>query len=88
VSVIVDEMRRGAHSKDAAITVLKRVAKNTVEPRLLTSRNQPTFGLTVYVLRAKGSTPATDALFTGTATDRVQRRVPVPFDGHDRIDLE
>jgi N4-(beta-N-acetylglucosaminyl)-L-asparaginase len=52
--LIVEEMRRGAHPKDAAIAVLKRVAKNTVEKRLLNSRNQPNFGLNFYVLNAKG----------------------------------
>src|SRR2546421_9237709 len=29
--VVVEEMRRGAHPKDAAMTALKRVAKNTIE---------------------------------------------------------
>ena len=52
--MIVEEMRRGAHPKDAAITVLKRVAKNTIEKRLLNSKGQPNFGLTFYVLNAKG----------------------------------
>jgi N4-(beta-N-acetylglucosaminyl)-L-asparaginase len=52
--MIVEEMRRGAHPKDAAITVLKRVAKNTVEKRLLNSKGQPNFGLNFYVLNAKG----------------------------------
>jgi N4-(beta-N-acetylglucosaminyl)-L-asparaginase len=52
--MIVEEMRRGAHPKDAAITVLKRIAKNTIEKRLLNSRNQPNFGLSFYVLNAKG----------------------------------
>src|SRR5437764_2264238 len=33
--LIVEEMRRGAHPKDAGLTALKRVAKNTVEKRLL-----------------------------------------------------
>ena len=33
--MIVDEMRRGAKPKDACITVLKRIAKNTIEKRLL-----------------------------------------------------
>jgi N4-(beta-N-acetylglucosaminyl)-L-asparaginase len=51
---IVEEMRRGAHPKDAAMAALKRVAKNTVEKRLLNSRNQPNFGLNFYVLNAKG----------------------------------
>ena len=52
--LVVEEMRRGAHPKDAAITVLKRIAKNTIEKRLLNSRGQPNFGLDFYVLNAKG----------------------------------
>jgi len=52
--LIVEEMRRGAHPKDAAITVLRRVQKNTVEKRLLNSRGLPNFGLNFYVLNAKG----------------------------------
>jgi N4-(beta-N-acetylglucosaminyl)-L-asparaginase len=52
--LIVEEMRRGAHPKDAAITALKRVAKNTVEKRLLNAKGQPNFGLTFYCLNAKG----------------------------------
>ena len=52
--MIVEEMRRGAHPKDAAITVLKRVAKNTIEKRLLNAKGRPNFGLNFYVLNAKG----------------------------------
>jgi len=52
--LIVEEMRRGAHPKDAAITALKRVAKNTIEKRLLNSKGQPNFGLSFYCLNAKG----------------------------------
>ena len=51
--LIVEEMRRGAHPKDAAITALKRVAKNT-EKRLLNAKGQPNFGLNFYCLNAKG----------------------------------
>jgi N4-(beta-N-acetylglucosaminyl)-L-asparaginase len=51
---IVDEMRRGAKPKDACITVLKRIAKNTIEKRLLTGNGQPNFGLNFYCLNAKG----------------------------------
>ena len=39
--LIVEEMRRGAHPKDAAMTALKRVAKNTIEKRLLNAKGQP-----------------------------------------------
>src|SRR5947209_5991215 len=52
--VIVEEMRRGAHPKDAGMAALKRVAKNTVEKRLLNEHGQPNFGLNFYVLNAKG----------------------------------
>src|SRR2546422_2601545 len=52
--LIVEEMRRGAHPKDAAMTALKRVAKNTIEKRLLNAKGQPNFGLSFYVLNAKG----------------------------------
>ena len=51
---IVEEMRRGAHPKDAGFAALKRVAKNTIEKRLLNDRGQPNFGLSFYVLNAKG----------------------------------
>jgi N4-(beta-N-acetylglucosaminyl)-L-asparaginase len=52
--MIVDEMRRGAHPKDAALAALRRVAKNTIEKRLLNGRGQPNFGLNFYCLNAKG----------------------------------
>ena len=52
--LIVEEMRRGAHPKDAALTALRRVQRNTVEKRLLNSRGLPNFGLSFYVLNAKG----------------------------------
>jgi N4-(beta-N-acetylglucosaminyl)-L-asparaginase len=52
--MIVEEMRRGAHPKDACLTTLKRIAKNTIEKRLLTDNGQPNFGLNFYCLNAKG----------------------------------
>jgi N4-(beta-N-acetylglucosaminyl)-L-asparaginase len=51
---IVDEMRRGAKPKDACLTVLKRIAKNTIEKRLLTADGKPNFGLNFYCLNNKG----------------------------------
>jgi N4-(beta-N-acetylglucosaminyl)-L-asparaginase len=51
---IVEEMRRGAHPKDAGMAALKRVAANTIEKRLLNARKQPNFGLNFYILNAKG----------------------------------
>ena len=52
--LIVEEMQRGAHPKDAALTALRRVAKNTIERRLLNSNGRPNFGLNFYALNARG----------------------------------
>jgi N4-(beta-N-acetylglucosaminyl)-L-asparaginase len=52
--VVVEEMRRGAHPKDAGMEALRRVQKNTVEKRLLNDRGLPNFGLQFYALNAKG----------------------------------
>jgi N4-(beta-N-acetylglucosaminyl)-L-asparaginase len=52
--VIVEEMRRGAHPKDAGMEVLKRIKDNTIERRLLNNRGLPNFGISFYILNAKG----------------------------------
>jgi N4-(beta-N-acetylglucosaminyl)-L-asparaginase len=52
--LIVENMRRGMHPKDAAMDALKRVRANTVEKRLLNSRGNPNFNLNFFALNAKG----------------------------------
>ncbi len=52
--LIVEQMRRGAHPKDAALEALRRVKAATVEKRLLNSRGNPNFQLKFYVLNRKG----------------------------------
>jgi len=52
--LIVEEMRRGAHPKDAGMTALKRIKANTVEKRLLTPGGNPNFGISFYIINAKG----------------------------------
>ena len=52
--LIIEELRRGAHPKDAGLAALKRVAHNTVEKRLLRPDGHPNIGLQFYVLDAKG----------------------------------
>jgi N4-(beta-N-acetylglucosaminyl)-L-asparaginase len=52
--LIVEEMRRGKHPKDAGLEALKRVQKNTVEKRLLNARGLPGFGLNFYIVNTKG----------------------------------
>jgi N4-(beta-N-acetylglucosaminyl)-L-asparaginase len=52
--VIIEEMRRRAHPKDAGMEVLNRIKNNTIEKRLLNSRGLPNFGINFYILNAKG----------------------------------
>jgi len=52
--LIVEEMRRGAHPKDAGMEALRRIKANTIEKRLLNSRGLPNFGINFYVLNARG----------------------------------
>src|SRR3954465_13992654 len=52
--MIVEEMRRGAHPKDAGLEALRRIKANTVEKRLLNSKGNPNFGINFYILNAKG----------------------------------
>ena len=52
--LIVENLRRGMHPKDAGLDALKRVRANTVERRLRRADGNPNFSLTFYVLNAKG----------------------------------
>src|SRR6476659_3624296 len=52
--VIIEEMRRGAHPKDAGREALRRVRERTLERRLLNSRGLPNFNLKFYVLDRQG----------------------------------
>ena len=52
--LIVENMRRGMHPKDAGLDALRRVRANTVEKRLLNSRGLPNFGLNFYIVNARG----------------------------------
>jgi N4-(beta-N-acetylglucosaminyl)-L-asparaginase len=52
--LIVEEMRRGAHPKDAGMTALKRIRASTVDKRLLNDRGLPNFGINFYILNKQG----------------------------------
>jgi len=52
--LIVENMRRGAHPKDAALDGLRRIQSNTVEKRLLNRRSLPNFNIRFFALNAKG----------------------------------
>ena len=52
--LIVEEMRRGKHPKDAGMEALSRIKSNTIEKRLLNSKGNPNFGINFYIINAKG----------------------------------
>jgi N4-(beta-N-acetylglucosaminyl)-L-asparaginase len=52
--LVVEEMRRGRHPKDAGMEALKRIKANTVEKRLLRDNGEPNFNISFYVLSAAG----------------------------------
>lgn len=52
--LIVENMRRGLHPKDAGMEALKRIKANTIEKRLLNSKGNPNFGINFYIVNAKG----------------------------------
>jgi len=52
--LIVENMRRGMHPKDAGLEGLRRIKANTVEKRLLNARAEPAFNIRFFVLNKKG----------------------------------
>jgi len=52
--ICVDEMRRGKTPKDAGMTAIRRIKDMTIQKRLLDEKGLPNFGITFYVLNAKG----------------------------------
>lgn len=52
--LIVEEMRRGKHPKDAGMEACRRIQRNTIESRLRNSRGLPNFNVNFYIINAKG----------------------------------
>ena len=52
--LVVEEMRRGKHPKDAGMEALRRIKANTIEKRLLKANGDPNFNINFYVVNAKG----------------------------------
>jgi N4-(beta-N-acetylglucosaminyl)-L-asparaginase len=52
--LVVEEMRRGKHPKDAGMEALERIKANTIEKRLLKANGDPNFNINFYVLNANG----------------------------------
>jgi N4-(beta-N-acetylglucosaminyl)-L-asparaginase len=52
--LIVEEMRRGKHPKDAGMEALRRIRSNTIERRLLNDQGEPSFNINFYIINARG----------------------------------
>jgi N4-(beta-N-acetylglucosaminyl)-L-asparaginase len=52
--LIVENLRRGMHPKDAGMDALRRIQRNTVEKRLHNQRGEPDFNVKFYILDARG----------------------------------
>jgi len=52
--LIVEEMRRGAHPKDAGMEALRRIKARTLEKRLLDPKGLPSFNVKFYVVNRNG----------------------------------
>lgn len=52
--LIVENMRRGMHPKDAGLEACRRIKTNTIEKRLRNSKGNPNFNINFYALNAKG----------------------------------
>jgi N4-(beta-N-acetylglucosaminyl)-L-asparaginase len=52
--LIVENLRRGMHPKDAGLEALKRIRSNTVERRLRRANGDPNFSISFYILNARG----------------------------------
>ncbi|MFB3855305.1 MAG: N(4)-(beta-N-acetylglucosaminyl)-L-asparaginase [Vicinamibacterales bacterium] len=66
--LIVEEMRRGRHPKDAGLEGLRRIQVNTVEKRLLNSRGLPNFNIRFFVLDKKGQFAGVSMYLSGEKT--------------------
>jgi N4-(beta-N-acetylglucosaminyl)-L-asparaginase len=52
--LVVENMRRGMHPKDAGMDALKRIKGNTIEKRLRKANGDPNFNISFYALSARG----------------------------------
>lgn len=52
--LVVENMRRGMHPKDAGMEGLRRIRANTIEQRLLNSRGEPAFNVRFFALNKNG----------------------------------
>ena len=76
--VVVEEMRRGKHPKDAGLEACRRIQHNTIEKRLLNDRGTPNFNVNFYVINAKGE-------YAGVENSKITVGMPVVVEGNDRL---
>jgi N4-(beta-N-acetylglucosaminyl)-L-asparaginase len=69
--LVVEEMRRGKHPKDAGMEALRRIKANQIEKRLLNARGEPNFNVNFYVVNAKGEYAGV-AMYAVSKTGTVQ----------------
>jgi len=62
--LVVEEMRRGRHPKDAGMEALKRIKANTVEKRLLNAAGNPNFYVSLYIVDRLGRYAGVDLYST------------------------
>ena len=79
--LIVEELRRGAHPKDAAMSAMKRIRASTIEKRLLDDKGLPRFGMEYYVLDTQGR-------HAGVSTNRGARYAVCDENGARHEDCE
>ena len=66
--LIVENMRRGMHPKDAGMEGLRRIKANTIEKRLLNDRGEPAFNIRFFALNAKGEYAGVSMYASGETT--------------------
>jgi N4-(beta-N-acetylglucosaminyl)-L-asparaginase len=66
--LIVEQMRGGAHPKDAGMEALRRIVANTVERRLLNARGLPNFNVRFYALNKDGEYAGVALYASGEST--------------------
>lgn len=62
--IVVENMRHGMEPAAAVLDVLRRIARQTVDPRLRDQKGRPNFNVTFYALRKDGA-HASGALWKG-----------------------
>jgi N4-(beta-N-acetylglucosaminyl)-L-asparaginase len=85
--LIVEELRNGAHPVDAGMTALKRIQDNTIEKRLLNSRDKPNFDVIFYIIDKKGQYAGV-SLYSESTEDKPFQYAVCTENGSELADIE